>query len=318
MKHRTHAFVERSRRALGLLVTAGLAGLSLAAPARGAERAKPRATSQPSRTLPSRAATADDSSHERRARPVVDACVAHYTDAQELRMSGRLLESRAEMRSCAAEACPAIVQRDCVSWLDAIETQLPSITVRVTLDGRRTDGRVSIDGELRPELTLGKAIELNPGKHRVRCELPGLSPFEEEFITSEGERYRMLEVALSSAGASVRVPGAGPIEQHRPVPLLSYMLGGVAIAAAINGGIWGASSLSLRQELADTCAPACPGRRVDALRLRALITDLSWGVSALSLIGASAVFVLRPELPVEVDVSWLPGGGMGRVRFVSF
>lgn len=234
-------------------------------------------------------------------------------------MAGHLLESRAEMRSCAAEACPAFLQRECIGWLDAIETQLPSITVRVTLDGRsRAEGRIFIDGELRPELALGKAIQLNAGKHRVRCELAGLPRFEEEFITTEGERYRMLEVVLSSAGASAGAPGTGLSEQHRPVPVLSYVLGGVAIAAAINGGIWGASSLSLRQELADTCAPACPGRRVAELRRRALITDLSWGVSAVSLIGASTFFLLRPELPIEADVTWLPGGVMGRVRFVNF
>src|SRR5262245_38292426 len=39
--------------------------------------------------------------------PVVEACVEHHTDAQELRMAGKLLESRVALRQCAAEACPA-------------------------------------------------------------------------------------------------------------------------------------------------------------------------------------------------------------------
>jgi hypothetical protein len=287
----SHSARDRSRRIFSALVTACLGGLlALSRPAQAADESKPPRVSA-----------------------VVEACVDHHTDAQKLRMAGKLLESRLEMRACAAEECPALLQRDCLRWLDQIETQIPSVTFRVTVDGQsRTDGRASIDGTARPELTTGKAIELDPGKHRLRFVLPGLAPFEEEFVSSEGERYRMLEVALSSGRIAPQV------ETHRPVPVASYVLGGVAVAAAITGGILGASSLSLRQELEDTCAPACPDRRVDALRRRALFTDLSWGVSAVSLLGAATFFVLRPELPVEMDVSWLPGGGMGRIRLDAF
>jgi hypothetical protein len=246
--------------------------------------------------------------------PAVEACIDHHAGAQELRMAGKLLESRQEMRACAAEACPALLQRDCVSWLERIEAQIPSITFRVSVDGQsRTDGEVSIDGVPHPELTSGKAVELDPGKHRLRVVLPGVAPFEEELVWTEGERYRMVEVTLSSPARHV-----SKVETHRPVPLASYLLGGVAAAAAINGGIWAASSLSLRHDLEDTCAPRCPERRVDQLRRRALITDLSWGVSAAALIGATTVFVLRPELPIEVEASWLPGGGIGRLRLDAF
>jgi hypothetical protein len=180
-----------------------------------------------------------------------------------------------------------------VGWIDQLEAQLPSLTFRVTVDGQsRTEGQVFIDGRLRPELASGKAIELDPGKHHLRFVLEGVKPYEEEFISSEGERYRMLEVALVSIATATATENTSRAdthrtETHRPVPLGTYVLGGVAVAAALSGGIWGAASLSLRRELEDTCAPACPERRVDELRQRALITDLSWGVSALALVGAT-------------------------------
>jgi hypothetical protein len=235
-------------------------------------------------------------------------------------VAGKLLESRVAMRQCAAQQCPALLQRDCVGWIDQLEAQIPSLTFRVTVDGEScTEGQMFVDGLLRPELATGKAVELDPGKHRVRFVLEGVSPYEEEIISSEGERYRMLEIALFSTKPPPPPPAPTPrTETHRPVPLGTYVLGGVAVAAAISGGIWGAASLSLRRELEDTCAPACPERRVEELRQRALITDLSWGVSTLALVGATTWFVFRPELAVAVDVTWVPGGGMGHLRLDAF
>lgn len=247
--------------------------------------------------------------------PVVEACVTHHTEAQERRLAGKLLESREALRQCAAEACPALLQRDCVGWLDQVEKQIPSITFRITVDGQSSsDARVFVDGARAHEPESGRAVELDPGRHELRVEQPGITAFEEQVVLSEGERYRLIEVAMSSPPRPASKP-----ELHRPVPFLTYLLGGVAIAGAISGGVWGASSLSLRKELEDTCAPGCPGRRVDELRQRALFTDISLGVSALSLLGATALFVFRPEVPIEVDVGWLPdGGGMGSVRLKAF
>jgi hypothetical protein len=251
--------------------------------------------------------------------PLVEACVDHHTDAQELRMAGKLLESRTELRLCAAEACPALLQRDCVGWLEQVDKQIPSITFRITVDGQsHADVEVFVDGARSLEPANGRAVELNPGRHQLRVELPGVAAFEEEVVLSEGERYRMIEVSLSPPPAPAPSPPPEP-EMHRPVPLMSYVLGGLAVAGAVSGGIWATSSVSLRRELEDSCAPGCPERRTDELRQRALITDISWGVSAVSLLGAATLFVFRPEVPVEVDVTWLPdGGGLGSVRVKAF
>jgi hypothetical protein len=307
-----------SRLALAALVAGSLVWLPAGVPAvaRAADDdqpARPRARKKPT---PRRAEAPVPPPLAIPRSPELEACVNHHTEAQELRMAGKLLESRVAMRQCAAEQCPALLQRDCVGWIDQLEAQIPSLTFRVTVDGQsRTEGQMFVDGRLRPELANGKAVELDPGKHQVRFVLEGVSPYEEELISSEGERYRMLEIALFSTAPRAETHRT---ETHRPVPLGTYVLGGVAAAAAISGGIWAAASLSLRQELEDTCAPACPERRVDELRQRALITDLSWGVSALALVGATTLFVFRPEQAVEVDVTWVPGGGMGHLRFDAF
>ena len=230
-------------------------------------------------------------------------------------MAGKLLESRVALRQCAAEACPALLQRDCVGWLDQIEPQIPSLTFRVTVDGQsRTDAQIFIDGELSHEPSVGKAVDLDPGPHRVRVVVGDLPAFEDQVMLSEGERYRMVPVALTSPPR----PPPPPPEKHRPVPLATYVLGGVALAGAVSGGIFTASSMSLKSELEDTCAPNCSESRVDELRQRALIADLSWGVSVLSLAGATAFFLLRPEIPVDIDVALSPRGGVGFVSIDAF
>jgi hypothetical protein len=247
--------------------------------------------------------------------PVVEACVEHHTDAQELRMAGKLLESRVALRQCAAEACPALLQRDCVGWLDQIEPQIPSLTFRVTVDGKsRTDAQVFIDGAHNSEPSVGKAVDLDPGAHHVRVVVPGLPAFEDRVMLSEGERYRMVQVALSSPAR----PAPPPLEKHRPVPLATYVLGGVAVAAAVSGGIFSASTASLESELQDSCAPGCSESRVDELRQRALFADISWGVSVLSLAGATTFFLLRPEIPVEIDVALSSRGGAAFVSIDTF
>jgi hypothetical protein len=247
--------------------------------------------------------------------PVVQACVDQHTSSQELRMEGKLLESRDAMLECAAEACPALLQRDCVNWIDELRTQIPSLTFRVTLDGQsRTDAQIYIDGEVAHEPASGKAVDVNPGRHRIRVAFPGVPAFEEEVVLSEGERYRLVEITLTSPPSE---PPPRP-EMHRPVPVATWVLGGIAVVSTINASIWGASSVSLRKELEEDCAPNCTDQRVDTLRKRALIADVSWGVSALSAIGATTFFLLRPEVPVEVDVAWLPGGAFGMVRVEGF
>jgi hypothetical protein len=305
MNPRPVSLDHRMRRTCAAVMTAVLTGL-VASP-----RPAQAVDDVSERTPPPRRAP--------RPSPVVEACISHHVSAQELRLSGKLLESQKEMRACAAEACPVLLQGDCVNWLGQLETQIPSITFRATVDGvSRTDGQVFIDGVAHPELMSGKSVELDPGKHRLYFVVNGVAPFEEEFVCSEGERYRMVEVVLSSPSRAAPELEAHLLETHRPVPVASYVLGGVAAAAAISGGIWGVSSLSLRRELEDTCAPACPDRRVDELRRRALFADLSWGVSAAAAVGAATVFLLRPELPIEVEASWLPGGGLARLRLDAF
>ena len=254
----------------------------------------------------------------------VDACLSSHTEGQELRLQGKLLEARAELMQCSATGCPSQVIRDCLGWLEQIQVQIPSVGFRVTADGAsRADVTVLIDGNIVLEQLSGKSIDLNPGPHQVRVVLAPFEPYEKDIVVSEGDKFRMVEVAFVTPAAEVPPDTSAPavIEMHRPVPMTAWVFAGLSAAAAINGAAWGLSAQALKGELEAACSPTCRPDAVAILKQRALVADISWGVSALSLVTASAFYFLRPEKPVqdkaiELDVSWLPdGGAVGTLRW---
>jgi hypothetical protein len=249
------------------------------------------------------AASADDSA--------VDACLAEHTRAQELRLTGHLLESREALSQCSPTRCPRGVRQDCLRWLEEIQVQTPSMSFSVSADGAsRADAKVFIDGELALEKLNGRSVDVNPGSHRIRVELPPYAAFERELVVSEGEKFRLVEVAFVRASTQ---PEKSTLARQRPVPVAAYVFAGIGVAAAANGAAWGGAAWLGKKDLERECAPSCSAQRIHALEQRALIADISFGLSALTLASAATIYLLRPELPaapaLKVDVSWLPSGG---------
>jgi hypothetical protein len=258
----------------------------------------------------------------------VAVCLAEHTQGQELRRDGQLLESRESFKRCSATGCPSQVIRDCLGWKEQVDQQIPSLGFRVTADGAsRADVRVFVDDQLLAERLDGKALDLNPGSHRVRVELPPFAPFDETLVVIEGDKFRMVDATfrtpVPAPPAVVAAPPPREPEMHRPIPVSSYVFAGVSVAAAINAAGWGLWMSSLRSELQENCQPNCSPESVDVLEQRALIADISWGVSLVSLATAVTLYVLRPEEPlgdpVALDLHIVPGGGaVGSLSIYAF
>jgi hypothetical protein len=242
------------------------------------------------------------------AAPLADsACFDQHELGQELRQAGKLLESRSSFLECALSECPAAVRRDCERWSTEVSEQLPSVMFRVTLDGRpRTDARVLVDGKLHLEAPR-EPLSLDPGGHAVRVSLDGASPFQSRIELRAGERARRVEVELHAAGA----------ERERPIPTLSWVLGGVGVAGAGSFIGFGLASRSLEQDLDRRCAPACSDAEIDRVRQRSLVANISLGVGLASLVSAGALYFLSPgDEPVEtepppIQLSLVPLGSDG-------
>ena len=265
----------------------------------------------------------------------VEACLSEHTDGQALRNQGKLLESREAFRSCSQNHCPAAVRRDCLAWSDELRTQIPTMTFRVTLDGKTTtDAKVYLDGDLLDKAMDGRAVELNPGIYRLRFELGDFPPLEQELIASEGERYRVVTGAFQNPEAEVAAAPPPPVvtaplsppkldDVERPIPIVTYVFLGLGAVGAISAGAWGLSTMVTKNDLEATCSPNCSDNKISAVEQRALLTDISAGVGLLSFIIAGTTYFLRPtvnETPaVEFDAAAIGDDGMmGIVRFNAF
>ena len=274
--------------------------------------------------------------------PTAEECLTAHREAQALRRQYRLLESRDQLLACGNSACPGPVKRDCLRWLDEVALQIASVVVHVDTGDSSPphDVKVYIDGNLRFESIPNRAIELNPGTYRFRFEVEGRQPVELEVTVEEAEKFKNVTVKYSApeknpnglSGGSSNSSSRSPISvsfapsskgPERPVPTATYIFAGLGAAAAINFAFWGISAQSLKGELEDKCAPNCEQVYIDRIRTRALVADISLGISVASFATAAITYFARPQAqstqPLDVGFGVLPGGGLvGQLRVSNF
>ncbi|MDI1446904.1 hypothetical protein [Polyangium sp. 6x1] len=244
------------------------------------------------------------------------ACADASEQGQELRDQGKLLAARERFLACAAEACPAIVRKDCTDWLADLDERTPSIV----LDARGGAGQDLVDVRvLEGERVLassldGKAIPLDPGEHNLRYEWPGAPAIEERIVLREGEQRRRLSVRFAAAAPPPPKKPAPAVPPPRPLPLAPLVLGGVALAGGAAFAGLAVSAKNDYDHLDATCAPRCTADLVDPVRTKLIVANVSLGVSVVSLGVATVLWFTRPKNPREKPpatafaVAPLPGG----------
>jgi hypothetical protein len=134
-------------------------------------------------------------------------CLRAVEHAQLVRLDGKLREAREGFMTCARAVCPDAIRQDCTRWVTEVDASLPTVVFEaVWADGRDVAGlTVMLDGQPLADAGAGRAVALDPGKHTFRFEAPGAAAIETQNVIREGEKNRILHVALA--------PGA-------PVPLV--------------------------------------------------------------------------------------------------
>lgn len=251
----------------------------------------------------------------------VTECVEAHASGQELRQEGKLLESRAQFLRCSQEACPGLVRSECLSSIDELRSQIPSVVFRISVDGEaRSDVAASMDGqELFSEIPT-RALEVNPGKHRFVFRFGELDAIERQVTITEGEKLVPVSAAFSSTPAEQPAEAESPpvATEHRPIPLPVYVLAGVG-ALGLGGFMgFGLAARSKEGELRSSCSPACAQSEIDALENRALAADISLGIGIAALAAATTYYFLRPSESVELTAILAPHGGVQSQLRVTF
>ena len=243
----------------------------------------------------------------------VSACVSAAEKGQVLRDEGHLSDARAEFASCGADRCPPVVRKECLRWLSELDARLPEVVVQVkTRAGADVVGAaVTLDGAPQTAASLGRALRLDPGPHVFRADHPDFEPAAQDVIVREGERGRVVTITLKRRGEDAT---GAPREVKRPVPWLTWALGGVSVAGfAAFGGFW-ASGMGDVSNMRASCAPYCTSEQIDEVRPKLDIARVSLGVGGAAALAAIVVYLTRPSVEVEspkrppvAQTPWLTG-----------
>jgi hypothetical protein len=149
--------------------------------------------------------------------------------------------------------------------------------------------KVSVNGRAFAERLDGKAIAIDPGSYALGFEAAGHEPLRAQLTVHQAEKNRIVRVQLAR---SQEAP-----EDEAGISVLSYVLGGVAIAGLGTFAYFGLRGASEHSDAEDDCAPDCPQSRVDDIERAYAIADIGLGVGIAS--AAAAVIVYFVAQPAE-------------------
>jgi hypothetical protein len=255
-------------------------------------------------------------------------CVAEHEQSQIARMRESLLTARAAALSCSQAECPALLRTDCVQWFAELDREVPSLVISVRTGANDVPAAtVRIDGNAVPQALDGQPLELDPGPHRVEVLPAGQPALSRDVVLAAGEKARLLVFELPSnapPAAPANMPVSAPRHTHRPVPTLTWVLSGTAVAALATGSIFGGLALSERNKLEQKpesggCSPYCSDADVAGIHHRTLAADVLFSVAAASAVGAVISYFVRPEVPIatgqlQLDFGFAPGSASLGVR----
>ena len=233
-------------------------------------------------------------------------CVSEHEQTQIERKREALLAARTSALSCSQAECPSLLRSDCVQWFAEIDREVPSLVISLRAGSDDVSAATArIDGKPASEALDGRLIELDPGKHTIDVTPPGKPTRTREVILAPGEKARLVVFELPSAADAAAQGAQKPaaVPTYRPVPRMTWILGGAAVVFAGVGAVFGGSALAERSKLQKApdsggCSPYCSNSQVAPVHHLTLAADISFGVAAASAVGSAITYFLRPEIPI--------------------
>jgi hypothetical protein len=224
----------------------------------------------------------------------VGACIRASNTGQEQRKAGRLSDAAQQFASCSRASCPAVVRRDCARWAEEVDLMMPTVVFAATdaQGGDRSDVRVFVDGVKVLDRLDGRPMPLDPGAHTVRYEAAGGAATTQELDVRVGERNRIVAMRLETAPPRRDLAVTTP---SRPVPVLTWVLGGVALVGLGVAGYFDVSAIGDVNGLRGSCSPRCASSDVNAVDTKYGIAGVALGTSVVAAGIALYLYLTRAE-----------------------
>jgi hypothetical protein len=225
------------------------------------------------------------------------ACLDAASKGQTLRNAHKLVESREQLRICAAAACPAVVQSDCANWLADVEKALPSVvlTAKNAAGASLVDVKVTVDGQ--PLLTKldGQAVPTNAGQHTFHFEGVDGSA-DQQVLVTEGEKNQRIAAVLGAAAPAV----AGGISadtggSSSPWKTVGWVLGGAGVVGLGLGTVFGVMAMSDDSSAHCNASNQCQPGPLSSARSAALVADIGFIAGGVLLAGGAGLVLFGPS-----------------------
>jgi len=250
----------------------------------------------PPAAAPSAAPGADAAQPAEAAKTPGEACSAAYERTQTEKLAGHYVAASAAALECSQLQCNSAIVQECVRFYSALENETPTLvfSARKAEGGELTDVRVEMDGKVVAEQITGRPFATDPGPHNFVFihKKRGLLRLSE--TARVGDKARVLEVTFADPNAKPGAPkdGAAAPEARGGVPVMTYVLGGVALVGVGAFAYFRVSGVSDYNDAnSDTgCSPKCNPDDVDSIRNKFTYSYVSLGIGAAAAVGAAAFY----------------------------
>ena len=270
------------------------------------------------------ASAADDAAHAK--------CADAFDASQRLSQGGKLQEALEKLLVCAQPTCPAFLSHECTDDYERIKLNLPTVTL-VANDAHGAplaEVVVSVDGKRVADHIAGLAMPIDPGLHDFVFEHTGDAPVTLKVFIAEGEKNRRVFAEFGVTQPSSPPPATAPPAPdskplapttHSGVPLATYVLGGIGVAALGTGVVFRLIGAAEYNSLAEDCRTTCTDAQVDPVKTKYTISNISLGVGAGALVvGGVYYFIDRGRASKHASANrlqarpvYLSGGGAAGV-----
>ncbi len=167
----------------------------------------------------------------------------------------KLRAERSQLLVCAASTCPADIRKDCVSRVDEVNRQIPTI-IFAAKDAAGADlsaVKVTMDGEVLTERLEGTGLSIDPGEHAFTFDTAGQSPVTKTLLIQEAQKDRREVITFgtpppASPPANEQSPGMGTQK------VLAIVAGGIGVVGLGLGTVFGVMAGSQKNAAQSACA----------------------------------------------------------------
>jgi hypothetical protein len=247
--------------------------------------------------------------------PTTADCLSANEASLKLGNEHKLRSERSQLLVCAASTCPADIRKECLSRVDEVNAQIPTIVFSAKDAGGADLGavKVTMDNEFLAERLEGTALSVDPGERTFTFETAGQSPVTKKLFIMQGQKDRrefvvfatpqtatgptMATASTGSPGSEARLESGGGMGTQK---VLALVAGGVGIVGLGIGTAFGLTAMSQKNSAQSACPNACATQdgvnKWSSAGASARIADIGLLVGGLGLLGGAVLWFTAPSV----------------------